>query len=576
MEPAVERPPRRSIARALVAGSLLAAIVALAFWLRLAEPLSGPGLGAEDPYTHVVFTKEALERAEFGDSFYLGTSLYPPGIHAFLGAFAPLAGVSLVEAARFVPPFLGALAALTTFALARRLGGTAAGLVAALVVATAPEHIVRTNLLFPSAFDLALVPAWLLLFHVATEAARAGVRRWRDPGRLGAAALFLLMSAPLAFLHPWVVPLFAAPLGAYAMLRGARSRSSREARERVGWSVALLVPATAFAMASRWSESDTGFADFGAAIPGVAAFTALGLPPGATFGVLLVALGLASALAVPLAGLLAGAAPRPGRVASAFGAVLGVALVAGVAFLALGSLPRGVDYFDMLGPVAVTLGLAGVALACARPTKLGDLGLAVTLPFLPLTAINLFGGPFWAQRTVAYLCLGVALLAGAAALELARALRATVERVASARIAGPAAVVACVALVAGGLGVASADSWSWYRIYEGDQYDAVAETSAILAADPGARALVYSWQPALVLRSLGDLDQVRYAPRLYSDEAKREAVLDESGGRQLVVVDRFTLRAESEGKVDLAFLADGYSLVLQSDDRAFQLWEAPR
>lgn len=563
----------------LVVASIAILLATLGVALRLEDPLSSPAIGAEDPYTHIVFTKEALERGYFGDSVHLGTSLYPPGIHAFTGAFAPLAGVSLYDFARFAPAVLGGIAVLGMFVLGSRLGGHVAGIVAALVTAVMPEHIFRSNLLFPTAFDLALLPAYVLAFHLATRTVGApDTPPWRSPTHAGAAALFLGMSVPLAFLHPWAVPLFAAPLGLYAAVRALRrdAASPARVRVRVAWAAGMLIAATAFAMASRWTESDTGFADFFAALPLLSILSRLALPGALLFAVLVVIFATIAAPAVWLVGALARSPDRPTsrsrRVARRVGAA---AMLLGVLALARNP-PEGVSYFDNFGYVPAVLALAGVWLAFTRPSRVSDMGLALGAVLFPLTAVDLFDSPYWPQRTVAYLSLAVALLAATAACAAVLFVR---MRVASSRWsvarAAPSAATALVLVIVGSAVAADpAESYDWYRLYEDEHFEGFEELASWLNEDEDARAIVYSWQPGLVLKALADPAQVRYSPSFYADGSSREKVLDESDDAQYVVVDTHAREGEEEGKADLGFLHDGrYHVVLESADGRFEVWK---
>lgn len=556
---------------AVVVGGLVAAIAILGVALRLDDPLSSPAIGAEDPYTHIVFTKEALARGWFGDSFHLGTPIYPPGIHAFTGALATVAGVSLYDFARFAPPLLGGLAVIGMFVLARRLAGVPAGLAAALVTAVLPEHVFRTNLYFPTAFDLAILPLYLLAFDLVVRGETSAVR-------YGAAALFVTLSVPLAFLHPWAVVLFALPLAAYAAVRIVREGASGfgAAVRSVLLPAGALVVAVAFAMASRWDQSDTGFADFFAQMGPLAVVSQLAFAPPQLFVALVIVLGAAGVVPMMMLAWVASRATRPPTwIALAAGSVL----LAGAFWLARNPDP-GVTYGAMLGGVAITLACIGWIAAFWRPSPLGDMAVLLALVLFPLTVLNPFDSPFWPQRTVAYLAIAVALLAGVAA----HALAGTVERVSMrrARLIAPryapaVAVIGTLAIVGTAFAVQPADTYRWYRLYSDESFGAFEETADMMNADADVRVIVRSWQPGLVLKALADPAQVRYSPAFYADADERQDVLDEHAGPTFVVVDKHALRAEEDGKADLSFLdGGGYRLVKEADDGRFKLYEVAR
>ena len=583
----------------LLALALLAVIVAYGVYLRLQDPLSDPVMGAEDPYSHVVFTKESLEKGAFGDSFHLGTEMYPPGLHAFLGVLVSLSGVDFYQFARFVPIAFGAMAIVGMHVLAARLAGRwhervdaegrvverrfephhAAGLAAALVTAVLPEHVFRTNLLFPTALDLAILPAFLLAFLYAWEAGREAGSLW--PTTLQgwcAVVFFAVLVPPLAFTHPWVVPLFLIPTALFVALRTFRQIPDRTAALRsLATPAALVVLATAFAMAFRWDESDTGFSDFFAALPGMGWTTSIDLPGPVLFVLLAGVLGL---LAVPALLLVAHASRlragvRPGPRALVAAGIAGVLVL--LAFALSRDLPFEVSYVDMLGRVAIVLALAGLVAALVRPSPLGDLALALSVFLFPLTAINIFDSQFWPQRTVAYLCVGVALLAGhlvAVLHDLALA-RWTAGAGARARmpsrLLAPAALVASVLLVATPVFAMPAPGYPWYRLYSEAHMEGFRETVALLEKDADARVVAHGWQPALMVKTFGDPNDVWYSPGFFKDANERRKVLNGIDGPAYVIVDKHLLKEAQEGKYDLRFL-DGKRPVWQSDDGKLRLY----
>ncbi|HUR67801.1 MAG TPA: hypothetical protein VM370_01030 [Candidatus Thermoplasmatota archaeon] len=551
--------PRQEVVQRALVTALLACVIVFGIALRLQDPLSTRALGAEDPYTHVVFTKEWSEQGYFADSFHLGTDMYPPGMHAWLAGFVPFTGIPLHEFARIAPAFFGGLAVLGMFVLGQRLGGPAAGLAAAFLTAIMPEHIFRSELLFPTSFDLALLPLWLVAFHVACH---AGERAHRVAG----AALFLGMSVPLAVMHPWAVPLFAVPLAAYALLRVMRGQAERAS---LRWAAGMLVPAVAFALAFRWRASDTGFADFFAKLPGLSWTLGVHLPGPVLFVVLLAVLGaVAFVLVVALE-----RAPALPRLA---GIALGVALLACVPILVRAP-PPSVNYPDMLGWVAIGLALAGYAVALVRPSAVGDMGIAVSAWLLPLTALNVFHSEFWPQRTVAYLTIGVALLAAALAREAAALPQRFARSQGSRATMGTVALLALALVFAGSAVAQPPHAYKWYRLYHEPEYEGFEEIAKILDQDPTSRVFVYTWQPALMVKTLSDPEHVWYGPKFFNSAGERATYLTKIEGHAYVLVDKHTRDAQAAGKADLGFLQDGrYHLVYQSEGGGVKLFEVDK
>lgn len=550
----------------------LAGIVAVGTYLRAEDPLSSPVIGAEDPYTHIVFIKESLVNGAFGDSFYLGTEMYPPGIHAFGGALAPLAGISLYDFARFVPIALGALGIVGMFVLANRLGGPIAGLASALVVAVMPENIFRTNLFFPTALDMALLPAFLLAFLLSWEREEGEPDEARLGIRWGPVLLFAALVPPVAFTHPWLVPLFLVPASLYAALRVARTEAQMEAAvRRLAVPAALVVLATAFAISSRWSESDTGFADFFASMGPLSRLSTLEWPGMMLFALFAGILGLVALHAVPAVGglaLLRARMPNLSRVALA--AVAAGGLVA-LTFLLARSTPPEVNHVNMLGSASILLALVGLVVGLLRPTRVGDLGLCISAVLFPLTALNVFDSEFWPQRTVVYLGFGMALLAANAVKfahdEALRLVRLRQER----RFVAPTALLATVMLLATGVAASDPSTYPWYRLYDDDDFAAFQDLGALLDADPNARAVVRGWQSGLMVKTVADLEQVRFSPKFFNDTASRDKTIGQVAGPLYVVVDHFLLKDVQRGKADLGFL-EGKPIALQSADGGLKVY----
>lgn len=572
------RPERAPPFPIVLAGAILLGIVLVGVALRVQDPLSGP-LAAEDPYTHVVFTKEILEKGHFGDSFYLGTAMYPPGIHAFSGAFSPLAGVRLYDLAVWAPVALGAVAIVGTYCLANRLGGPVAGLAGALLVAVMPEHVFRTNLFAPTAFDLALLPAWMMLFVLAVtprSGEPAAPRPDASSPRFIAAVSFVGLAVPIAFLHPWAIPLFAAPLAIFAALRELRTGGApREVGSRLATAAILVVVVSAFAMASRWDRTDTGFAGFLDRMVVLSPVAALELAPVMLFAVLACVLGVLAAAFVVAGSYGASWGARvPLAVRRGVAVALAFVLVAAVVLLSR-DLPLHVEYFSQFHTATVLLGMAGLVAALVAPTRLGDLGLALTLVLFPLTAINVFDSAFWPERTVIYLAMGVTLLAAnLVAWAFSHAVRVVTQK-RSTRLAIPVAILASVLLVGGAVAAKPAPTYPWYRLYSGDHFAGFERATQAIATLPDAQIVVYSWEPALVVKTLAAPSQARFSPGFFTGEERDAIVGEDAQHPRFVLVEKVALKKEREGKLSLSFLEDEgrYSLVYRSADGGFRLYE---
>lgn len=551
----------------VIVAAALIAILALGVNLRLKEPLSSPALGAEDPYTHVVFTKEALERGWFGDSWYLGTQMYPPGLHALTGILAPLSGLHIYDFARFAPVAFGALAILGTFLLASRLGGPSAGLAAALITAVMPEHIFRTNLFFPTALDLALVPAFLLLYwHAATS------ESWRGPS-----LAFLALSIALAFTHPWLVPLFVVPALVAVSLTLARSgQPAATIARRLVVPGALAAIAAAFAMTSRWTDSGTAFSDFFAKLGPLSLLSRLSLPAPVLFVVLLVILSGAIAVGIALACALAAArnhSPRKLRIAAAI--VIGIVLLLGVRILSRQPPPPDVNFGQMMGSVAIVLAVIGIMVALLMPTPLGDMGLAIGVLLYPLSAINVFQSPFWSSRTVAYLCVGAALLAGATIAAGVRLALGAIKNAQWRTTAAPVAVLASILLVGGAVATHPANLYPWYHLYNAEDFGAYQRTADAVGSDPNARIVTSTWQPALMVKTFMLPSQARYSTEFFRDANVRATILAEHpGAPKYVIVDKYVTKDVQRRGGDFGFLNDGtWKLVYSTPSGSYKLYQ---
>ncbi len=561
---------------------LLVALVVLAVGLRLKDPLSSPAMGAEDPYTHVVFTKEHLARGYFDDARSLGTSLYPPGLHAFTGIMATVGGVSLYDFARFSPAFFGGLSVFGIGLLGRRFGGTIAGLSAASLLALMPEHIVRTNLFFPTMVDLAFLPAFFVLFVIAAE------REW------GALPILALLTLVLAYTHPWIVPILAAIAGLYVALRAIRGGSLRGSEtseataprgnissiaKPLALPAGLLVVILAIGAVTRWDHGNTGFSSFLADAGPLAPLAKIDFPMPILFGVIL----LLGAVVANIGGtLLIGLAFAYGRAPPMVRLVVSGLIGIGFAFAAWSIAqhpPKTVLFKQMLGPVAITLAYLGIVVAWWRPSALGDLASAAAIVLFPLAGIMLFDNVFdakhWPARAVVYLAIGVVLLGAVLVQEVGTlAIRALNARRRAAWVV-PAATLVTLMLVTSAVAASPAKPKDWYRLYPDDQFAGFERIADILEADPKARIVVASWQPGLVLKALSDPNQVRYSPKFFNMTTTRDFVHNEAPSDHIyVVVDRFLIkRMAKDTTIDLSFLNEDYLLIDQTSDQKFLLYK---
>ncbi|MES2155242.1 MAG: hypothetical protein V4510_08930 [bacterium] len=176
---------------------MLAGLAGLALMLRLVDATSSPVMGAEDPYRHMERTWDLLQ-GKFSFS-------YPPGLQIMLAPFA-LAGPSVFyAAARFLPSLFGVSMVVGAFVLCRRYVHPAGALTAAALLAVMPETIRRTDILFPTAVDLGILPWLLLAVLMAADGSR---RALVTAGVLGAVVLVV---------HPWLVALLLLPMAVFTL-----------------------------------------------------------------------------------------------------------------------------------------------------------------------------------------------------------------------------------------------------------------------------------------------------------------------------------------------------------------------
>ncbi len=189
-------------------GAILVSIFVLALALRLKDPLTHTIIGAEDPYLHMARTWDLLQHGQLPDN-------YPPGFAALLAPLAMLGPDMFYWIARLAPPFLGVIEVAGIYLVLHGRVRETGALVGAFSAAIIPENIFRTNLLFPTALDLALIPFLFLSLLRYSEGDRRGF--W------GALAIggFLLV------VHPWLIGLALPPLALWLIIQASPEWRSR-------------------------------------------------------------------------------------------------------------------------------------------------------------------------------------------------------------------------------------------------------------------------------------------------------------------------------------------------------------
>ncbi len=212
-----------------------AALAAAAAWARLAVLTAYPGPVGVDGYWYAVQLRSLLEHGRTADAT-LPASLW--FLLPFAAALGPVAGLKLGAAIGV------ALHALTAFALGRVLArSTAAGLVAAAVVATSPGSIYLTTEFVKQGIALAAVAGFLAALAAARE----------RPGR-GRLALAAATGIAAALAHKLAFAVALAALGAVLFDELRRRRGdSRDRRWLVALAVALSAAVLFLAFTrSRW------------------------------------------------------------------------------------------------------------------------------------------------------------------------------------------------------------------------------------------------------------------------------------------------------------------------------------
>lgn len=198
---------------------ILAAVLLLAWAVRMIHPLQTWALGQSDAYSHLGFLRDVLEKGQVGNGDY------PPAYSWVLAFPAWLLPGHPYWMARFGGAFFGAGLALGAYALLAQVRGRAAGLAAAALVAGCPALVLlqKTGVgCFANQLGLLLIPAALWAYV-------SGRRGW-----LALALAALAVAVPMMLLHA-------------VLLLGLLVLADRDAgRARFAW---LGILALAFALA---------------------------------------------------------------------------------------------------------------------------------------------------------------------------------------------------------------------------------------------------------------------------------------------------------------------------------------
>lgn len=457
-------PTRQEVARSEHLGRaqpfLLAALVVLTFLLRVRDAWENPIIGAEDPYLHMERTWNLLQDQPVRD--------YPVGFMVFLAPYALFGPDAFYTIARFLPALFGVAGVLGTFFLCRAFLTPIPSLAAALLLALMPEHVFRTNLLFPTAVDLALLPLFFLAFLQLHRG-----RPWTILTCVGIAVF-------LGLIHPWVVALLFPTVLLFGVGMLLQHREGR------------LV----------------------AVAGGTVAVTFLGF------------LLWSAPLWHPTVLIRDHALPRFLEIAANPRAIF--------------PLPIHVRLQWMVTAPALVLATIGSVLALVHRNRLGILALLWTASLLPLALVDWFDIWYIPHRVVAFLTIGVAVLA---AFPLHHVLAAIEPS--NAHVRKPVGLAAVAVLLLLGLPY-GLNTQAWYRNYGNDDYDAW----SALDAEASPLLITGSWQGRTGYRAITGRS-AEFSPAFFQDPNDREVRLRETPAL-VVLVDNHT----RENGYDLDFLRD--------------------
>ncbi len=603
--------------------ALLAAVVGVAVGAHAGDLVSSKAsLPAEDPFTHVVFVREYLANGFFTNSWHSPGNVYPPGLAAAHGAFVASTGASSYDVARWAPLLLGVLSIAAVFLLLDRHAGLVAAAVGGILLATAPEHVLRRSFFTPTVLDLVLVPT--ILF--AMIGAARGERAWY--------AVLGLSSLAIAVAHPWALILVNAGaiafLGARLILGASRHRNVADAagiagiltvagaftaiflRHRGGvpttfdlnhaavlLAVALL-GMTVIAMTTTWlSRAPRAGAAvrvllFLAAVA-IGAFavrtltahvtpfpqnpTSRDIVRGAYFTTLALGGGFLAFLALAAARARLPTLPGP-RVMSAAG--VATLMASAAATMALFLWVKGitaaplfqVNYEGMFRLPLLVAAFVGIAFLIPRRSDVGLAAAGLAGATVPFTLVELTDSWFIPHRTVIYVTVAAALLAGFAAREIHRIVAILADRLTRSRHPRQVVLASAVALLVATPVAAMPNldhTYEWYYLFDETEFAAL----EIAADGQGGGAIVTTgWQSSLVVKSMaGDPWRVFQSPAYFLDEDARAKTQRDWTPVSYVIVDAHGIRKlEEDGWATtgpdsvLAFLDnDGYELVRHAE-----------
>ncbi|HEV8361531.1 MAG TPA: hypothetical protein VGR28_13860, partial [Candidatus Thermoplasmatota archaeon] len=245
--------------------------------------------------------------------------------------------------------------------------------------------------------------------------------------------------------------------------------------------------------------------------------------------------------------------------------VLALALASVVAVLYApvlsGHLPAFVDLPRMVGWPVLALAAVGLVVLPFAGGPGAHLGAGLFLAAFPLVILNPLDSTFWPHRTVVYMGLGAALLAGVAVDRAARAAAAAAARRRSAadaavlapagkaarragRRAQAAAVLAAALFMSGTLVAATPAPYpGWYRYYEDCDFRALRTAADVANQHPQTIVLTGSWQSQLVVAAfVDDASRVWYKPEFFRpgyDVAGFSMWLARDHAPSLALLDRY-------------------------------------
>ena len=177
---------KKSAAEPLRWDGILAAVLLLAWVVRMLHPLQTWALGQSDAYSHLGFLRDVLENGRVGNGDY------PPAYSWVLAFPTWLLHGHPYWMARFGGAFFGVGLALGAYALLAQVRGRTAGLAAAALVAGCPAFVLlqKTGVgCFANQLGLLLIPAALWAYV-------SGRRGW-----LALALAALAVAVPMMLLH---------------------------------------------------------------------------------------------------------------------------------------------------------------------------------------------------------------------------------------------------------------------------------------------------------------------------------------------------------------------------------------